>query len=66
MIEEVMMVAGVLAGVVVVKVVSIAVVMIVMMTEVLEVPGGDGTHKCRLHVCRPQTLTVFKDETNEK
>ena len=41
MIEEVMMVAGVLAEVVVVKVVSVAVVMIkVMVMEVLEVPGG--------------------------
>ena len=35
---------------------------IVMMVEVLEVPGG-GTPKFRLRVCRPQTLTVFKDET---
>lgn len=43
MIEEVMMVAGVLAEVVVVKVVSVAVVMIkVMVMEVLEVPGGGG------------------------
>lgn len=40
MIEEVMMVAGVLAEVVVVKVVSVAVVMIVMVMEALEVPGG--------------------------
>ena len=66
MIEEVMMVAGVLAEVVVVKVVSVAVVMIkVMVMEVLEVPGGGGggTHKFRQPVCRPQTLTVFKDET---
>ena len=68
MIEEVMMVAGVLAEVVVVKVVSVAVVMIkVMVMEVLEVPGagggGGGTHKFRLPVCRPQTLAVFKDET---
>ena len=39
--------------------------MIVMMVEVLEVPGGDGTHKFRLLVSRPQTLTVFKDKTNE-
>lgn len=35
MIEEVMMVAGVLA-----EVVSVAVVMIVMVMEALEVPGG--------------------------
>ena len=65
MIEEVMMVAGVLAEVVVVKVVSVAVVMIkVMVMEILEVPGGGvGTHKFRLPVCRPQTLTVFEDET---
>lgn len=64
MIEEVMMVAGVLAEVVVVKVVSVAVVMIkVMVMEILEVPGGVGTHKFRLPVCRPQTLTVFEDET---
>ena len=61
MIEEVMMVAGVLAEVVVVKVVSVALVMIkVMVMEVLEVPGGGGgTQKFRQPVCRPQTLTGF-------
>lgn len=63
MIEEVMMVAGVLAEVVVVKVVSVVMIKVMVM-EVLEVPGGGGvgTHKFRLPVCRPQTLTVFKDE----
>ena len=63
MIEEVMMVAGVLAKVVVVKVVSVAGDNSNMMVEVLEVTGGWYSTKFRLRVCRPQTLAVFKDET---
>lgn len=62
MIEEVMMVAGVLAEVVVVKVVSV--------TGDNSNDGGSTrgsggwySPKFRLRLCRPQTLAVFKDET---
>lgn len=63
MIEEVMMVAGVLAEVVVVKVVSVAGDNSNDGGSTRGSGGGWYSPKFRLPVCRPQTLTVFKDET---
>lgn len=63
MIEEVMMVAGVLAGVVVVKVVSVAGDDTNDGGSTRGSRGGWYSHTFRLRGCRPQTLTMFKDET---